>query len=59
MRQGPTYGQWGLVWLNHQPFIGVPLELADEISDFRDIEWTDNRDGTYTLRPCSPKGVCS
>ena len=52
MRQGPTYaqrfeyepGEFG------RPIITVPLEVVEDFENCECVRWTDNGDGTFTLK---------
>lgn len=51
MRQGPHYGQWVDRDDKGNALLRLPLELEHEWENFDTVLWTDNGDGTYTLRP--------
>lgn len=51
MRQGPDYGMWIKHPPEDQPYCPVPLELFEEFAHLDHVVWTDNGDGSYTLRP--------
>ena len=51
MRQGNVFRQsLYTAYDNKELIVSVPLELEHDLRNFDYVDWTDNRDGTYTLK---------
>lgn len=51
MRHGPNYTmRFDYDDISGNPIIYVPLELEDDFAGSSAVRWTDNGDGTFTLK---------
>lgn len=51
MRQGNVFQQWVDRAEDGTAFLRLPLEVEQDWEGKTVVEWTDNGDGSYTLRP--------